>query len=85
MKMNGIDKYEELEESIKNKKTAKEKVDQLTVMVCMMAKNDIYHLWDRLGNVKKLVWIVLAIGIFSAIRPEGWDVTALIRILAGMF
>ena len=31
--MNEIDKYTELEESIKNKKTAKEKVDQLKLKV----------------------------------------------------
>jgi len=83
--MNEIDKYTELEESIKNKKTAKEKVDQLTVMVCMMAKNDIYHLWDKLKKTNKLLRAVLVISIFNAIRPEGWDVTALIKILVGMF
>ena len=83
--MNGIDKYEELEESIKSKKTAKEKVDQLTVMVCMMAKNDIQHLWDRLGKTKRILWIVLVISIFNTVRPEGWDVTALIRLLVGIF
>ena len=78
--MNEIDKYTELEESIKNKKTAKEKV-----MVCMMAKNDIYHLWDKLKKTNKLLRAVLVISIFNAIRPEGWDVTALIKILVGMF
>ena len=83
--MNGIDKYDELEKSIKNKKTAKEKVDQLTVLVCMLVKNDIYHLWEKIKNTNKLLRVVLLISIFNTVRPEGWDVTALIRLLVGIF
>ena len=69
--MNG-DKYRILAENIKNAETMKDKVDDMATMLCMIATNDLPHLW-------KAIWILVALTALNLLMPEQWNIKALIE------
>ena len=71
--MNGQDKYEELENQIKQAATVRQKIDFLTVMVCMLAKNDVFHLW-------RWVKILIILGVLNLLSSQV-DLMAVIQVL----
>ena len=72
--MNG-DKYKELIEALKREKAVDEKVDKLAIMVCMMANNDLKHLWIA-------VRVLLVLEIANLLMPESWNVVSLLQYIA---
>ena len=75
--MNGQDKYEELEEKIKAADTAEKKLDFLTVMVCMLAKNDVFHIW-------RWIKILIALSVLNLLTNQV-DLKMLIGALTKVF
>ena len=72
--MNG-DKYKELIEALKKEDTVEDKVNTLGIMVCMMANNDLHHLW-------RIAKILLILGIANLIMPDSWNLVALLQYIA---
>jgi len=58
------DKYKELRKQLEKETTSEGKLDILCVMVCMMATNDLDHIYRIL---KKIVTALVAIGIILII------------------
>jgi len=53
------DKYEELRKQLEKEKTVEGKVDIIGVMVCMMATNDLNHIYQAL---RRIVTALVVIG-----------------------
>jgi len=75
--MNGQDKYEDLEEQIKQANTPEKKLDFLTTMVCMLAKNDIFHLW-------RWIKILIILSILNLLSSQV-DIEAVIKAITKAF
>jgi len=83
--MNG-DKYLELKEQIKKASTLREKVEILSVMVFMMATNDLHCLekkqLDLESRIKKLYKILIAIIVLLIIsNPDIRDMASRLLML----